>query len=86
MHELCKVEAVVRVECSLVCLLTFTVLVVSVVVPIRAGCVEVSSDVVRNVCDEQLRRGDVVPLVILEVIPEQLAFHISHWHPPASLL
>ena len=74
MEELGDVEGEVRVEGGFSCQLAFSVLPVAAHIPGRVASVEVLPDVVGDVRDDQLRLGDVVGFIILEVLVIQFTF------------
>ena len=76
------VEGVIRVECSLVRFAAFTVLIVTVHIPVGTAGIKVAADVVRNVSNDELCFWDAVGFEVLEIIVIQLTFYISHAHPP----
>ena len=65
MEILCNVEGEIGIECRLPRLATLPVFVVAIHIPVRPAGIEICTDVVRNVCDHQLRLGDVIRLEIL---------------------
>ena len=85
---LCDIESEVGIERCLPRLTALPIFVVAIYIPVRPAGVEIRTDVVRNVCNHQLRLGDVVGLEVLEVVMDENAFHIRHRRPrfPAQRL
>ena len=57
---LCDIESEVGIERCLPRLTALPIFVVAIYIPVRPAGVEIRTDVVRNVCNHQLRLGDVV--------------------------
>ena len=81
MEILCNVEGKVGIERRLPRLAALPIFVVAIHIPVRPAGIEVRTDVVRNICDHQLRLGNVIGLEVLEVVVDEDAFHIRHRYP-----
>ena len=77
---LSDVKAVIRVECRLVRLATFAVLVVATHIPVGTAGIKVAADVIRDIRNDKLRPRNAIALVVLEIVVYENTLHITQQH------
>lgn len=78
MHIFGNAEIFIRIEKGFACQFALSVLIVATLVPHRIRAVCVLAYIVGNIGNNKLGFGDVVDLVILEMVVEKLGFLECH--------
>ena len=65
-----NIESKIRIECRFSCLVTFTIFVVPVNIPVRTAGIKISADVVGNIGNYKLCFRNAVAFEVLKIIME----------------